>query len=138
MHNSFMSSTIRSLISGVALILIVSGCESGRSGSAQVVAASEYGKTSAPAADKWLGKWNGPEGTFLELVGGNGKYKVTIQNLDGPRTFQGQAAGNHIEFERNGVKESVRATNGAATGMKWLSEKSNCLTVRAGEGYCRD
>ena len=138
MHNPFMSSTIRSLISCVTLSLIVSGCESGRSSSAQVVAASAYGKTSAPAADKWLGKWNGPEGTFLELVGGNGKYKVTIQNLDGPRTFEGNAVGDQIEFERNGMKESVLATNGAATGMKWLSEKANCLTVRAGEGYCRD
>ena len=107
---------IRSLISCVTLTLIVSGCESGRSGSAQVVAASATGRTSAPAVDKWLGKWNGPEGTFLELVGGNGKYEVTIQNLDGPRTFQGNAAGDQIEFERNGMKESVRATNGAATG----------------------
>ena len=92
----------------------------------------------APVADKWLGKWNGPEATFLELVGGNGKYKVTIQNLDGPRTFEGNAVGDQIEFERNGMKESVRATNGAATDMKWLSEKSNCLTVRSGEGYCRE
>ena len=138
MHSLFMSSTIRSLISCVALTLIFTGCEHRRSDSAQVIAASAPGKTSTPAADKWLGKWSGPEGTFLELAGGNGKYKVTIQNLDGPRTFQGNAVGDQIEFERNGMKEFLRATNGAATGMKWLSEKSNCLTVRAGEGYCRD
>jgi len=25
-----------------------------------------------------------------------------------------------------------------ASGMKWLSDKSNCLTIRYGEGYCRD
>ena len=120
------------------LALLVTGCEDRNSRSVQVVAASSSGASSAPLADKWLGKWSGPEGTFLQLAGSNGKYEVTIQNLDGRRTFQGQAAGNRIEFERNGVKEFLRATNGAETGMKWLSEKSNCLTVRAGEGYCRE
>lgn len=92
----------------------------------------------APATDAWLGQWNGPEGTYLQLAGSGGQYEVTIRNLDGPRTFQGKAAGERIEFERDGVKESLRATNGAETGMKWLSEKKNCLTVRVGEGYCRD
>lgn len=93
---------------------------------------------SVPATtDRWLGQWNGPEGTFVRIDGGQGKYQVTIQNLDGPRTFQGSAADGQIHFERNGLKESIRATNGAQTGMKWLTDKSNCLTVRAGEGYCR-
>jgi hypothetical protein len=92
----------------------------------------------APVTDAWVGQWNGPEGTFLQLAGSGGKYDVTIRNLDGPRSFPGVAAGDRIEFERDGVKESVRATNGAETGMKWLSEKKNCLTVRTGEGYCRD
>ena len=133
-----MNSTLWSLVGCATLVLLVAGCEDRKSGSVKVVAASSSGTTSAPAPDKWFGKWNGPEGTFLQLTGSNGKYEVTIQNLDGLRTFQGQAAGNQIEFERNGVKESLRATNGAETGMKWLSEKSNCLTVRAGEGYCRD
>ena len=138
MQTPHMNSTFRSLISCVTLSLILTGCEDRKAGSAQVIAASAPGKTSTPAADKWLGKWGGPEGTVLQLAGGNGKYEVTIQNLDGPRIFQGNAVGGHIEFERNGMKESLRATNGAETGMKWLSEKSSCLTVRAGEGYCRD
>ena len=90
------------------------------------------------ATDKWLGQWNGPEGTFLRLAGGAGKYEITIQDLDAPRKFQGSAVGDQIQFERNGVTETIRATNGAGTGMKWLSDKSNCLTVRPGEGYCRD
>ena len=95
--------------------------------------------TPSPAAtDRWLGRWIGPEGTFLLLEGGNGTYEVTIQNLDGPRRFQGTAVGEQIEFDRDGVKESLRATDGAGTGMKWLSDKSNCLTIRLGEGFCRD
>lgn len=92
----------------------------------------------APAPDRWLGTWNGPEGTFLRLAGGGGAYDITVQNLDGPRTFKGTAVGDRIEFERDGTKESVRATGGVETGMKWLSEKKDCLTVRSGEGYCRD
>lgn len=92
----------------------------------------------APATDRWLGQWTGPEGTFLRISGGQGKYDITIQNLDGPRTFPATASGERIQFTRDGVAETIHATNGAGTGMKWLTEKSNCLTVRPGEGYCRD
>jgi hypothetical protein len=88
--------------------------------------------------DQWLGQWNGPEGTFLKLEGAKGEYQVTIQNLDGPRTFSGRAADDEIQFERDGVKEAIRATNGVETGMKWLAGKTDCLTIKAGEGYCRD
>lgn len=88
--------------------------------------------------DQWLGQWDGPEGTFLRITGGQGHYDVVIQNLDGPRTFAGTAAGETIEFQRDGITETLRASNGEQTGMKWLSTKKDCLTVRAGEGYCRD
>ena len=138
LHIPSINPTYRSLIACATLTLLVTGCKDHNPSSVQDNTANSAGMISAPLTDKWLGKWIGPEGTFLQLVGGNGKYEVTIQNLDGPRIFQGNAAGNHIEFERDGLKESLRATNGAETGMKWLSEKSNCLTVRAGEGYCRD
>ena len=138
MYIPLMNSTPLPLIACVLLALFVTGCEDPKSGSAPAVVASSSGKTAAAVADKWLGKWSGPEGTFIQLAGGHGKYEITIQNLDGPRTFKGNAAGNQIQFERNGMKEFLRATNGAETGMKWLSEKSNCLTVVAGEGYCRD
>lgn len=138
MHIAPMKLTFRSLIACAALAMLAAGCENRSSGSAPVIAASTSGTTSAPVTDKWLGKWRGPEATFLQLDGDNGKYYVTILNLDGPRTFHGNAAGKEIVFERNGVKESLRATNGVETGMKWLSEKSDCLTIRAGEGFCRD
>jgi hypothetical protein len=122
----------------LALTLVVFGCADRREDSGSSTAASSNATRSDPATDKWLGQWNGPEGTFLRLEGGRGKYEITIQDLDGPRTYQGIAAGDQIHFERNGTTESIRATNGVETGMKWLSEKSDCLTIRPGEGYCRD
>jgi len=125
-----MSLTDRSLVAVLVVPLCLAGCSDRKAEPGSTIGAS--------ATDKWLGQWNGPEGTFLRLTGGTGKYEITIQNLDGPRKFQGSAVDDQIQFERNGVKESIRATNRAGTGMKWLSDKSNCLTVRAGEGYCRD
>jgi hypothetical protein len=119
-------------------MLFITACEKRGADSASVVAISSSGTIMAPVTDKWLGKWQGPEGTFLQLEGTNGMYKITIQNLDGPSRFNGVAAGNQIVFERDGVKEFLHASDGMETGMKWLSDKSNCLTVRAGEGYCRD
>lgn len=87
----------------------------------------------------WLGQWTGPEGTYLKISGGgDGVYTLAIRDLDGETAYRGDSVAEGIEFERNGMKERVHATDGAATGMKWLSEKKNCLTVRTGEGYCRD
>ena len=92
----------------------------------------------APAAASWLGKWIGPEGTFLELSEEDGAYRITIQSLDGPATYDAVAVDDRIEFQRNGTLETIRATGGAETGMKWLLDKNNCLTIRTGEGFCRD
>ena len=96
------------------------------------------GDPAGAATDAWVGRWIGPEGTYLELAGANGAYEVTIKDLDAARTFAGATAGDRIEFQRDGVAESIRATNGDATGMKWLAGKTNCLTIKPGEGYCRD
>lgn len=94
--------------------------------------------TENPATDQWVGQWNGPEGTFLKITGSHGKYELVIQDLDGPKNYTGISIDNGIQFERNGIMEKIHASNGAETGMKWLSEKSNCLTIRYGEGFCRD
>ncbi len=100
--------------------------------------ASASAATTSITTDAWLGKWNGPEGTLLEISGGNGIYTLTIADLDGPKQYQGTSKDNQIIFERNGAPEIIQASNGADTGMKWLADKSNCLRVRAGEGWCRD
>ncbi len=87
----------------------------------------------------WAGKWNGVEGTYLRILAKpDSKYEVIIRNLDGERSFEGVGSTDHITFARDGALEKISATDGAATGMKWLAGKSNCLTVRVGEGYCRE
>lgn len=88
--------------------------------------------------ESWLGKWDGPEGTSLQISAAQGSYAVTIKNLDGARTFQAAAGKDQLSFERDGVQETIRPTDGAGTGMKWLASKSRCLTVKLGEGFCRD
>lgn len=106
---------------------------------AMALACGDAASPPAPATPQWQGEWNGVEGTFLRLVlQPGGRYRVIVKNLDGERSFDGVAHADHIVFERDGVQERLRATDGAGTGMKWLADKSTCLTVRAGEGYCRD
>ena len=131
--------TMQFLLAALLTVIgFIVGCSERSSNSASENVSDSTPVVHELVTDLWLGKWNGPEGTFLQLAGGNGKYEITVKNLDGPRKFQGNAAGSSIEFERDGVKEVIRATTGAETGMKWLADKSNCLTVRVGEGYCKD
>jgi hypothetical protein len=86
----------------------------------------------------WMGRWTGPEGTWLEIGEVAGNYTVTIMNLDGARTFPGTAEAQGLSFERDGKRETLSATDGAGTGMKWLADKSKCIKVKTGEGFCRD
>lgn len=94
--------------------------------------------SSGDLARRWLGAWSGPEGTSLVIAPAGNAYRVTIRNLDGPRTFRAAIAGERLAFERDGVNESIHAGTGTETGMKWLADKSDCLIVKAGEGYCRE
>jgi len=120
----------------LALALSLAAC--GDRDTAATAAPAPAAPPPAPAIDQWIGQWNGPEGTFVRITGGGGHYDVTIQNLDGPRTFVGTAVGDTIEFERDGKREALEASNGVGTGMKWLADRKDCLRVRVGEGYCRD
>jgi hypothetical protein len=133
MQRKYLSS-FASLTFSVVLV----GCIDRNADSDSTNAASSSGASVSVVPDRWLGQWTGPEGTFLRLEGGQGRYEITIQDLDGARTYRGSAVGAQIQFDRDGVKESIRATNGTDTGMKWLTDKSDCLTIRPGDGYCRD
>jgi hypothetical protein len=98
--------------------------------------------SAAPAtpsvADKWLGRWDGPEGTYLMLSKAGDHYTVEVRDLDGSRTFVGFPDGDRIRFVRDGRTEFLAAGDGEATGMKWLLDKRDCLLTRKGEGWCRD
>jgi hypothetical protein len=93
---------------------------------------------SSAIADGWVGEWHGPEGTSLRIAKQEVGYQLIVTNLDGAREFHGLAADDVVEFDRDGVVETLRAGDGKATGMKWLAGKRDCLVVKAGEGYCRD
>jgi heat shock protein HslJ len=94
--------------------------------------------SSTEVTNRWLGRWEGPEGTFLQLAKNGDKYVVEIQDLDGPKTFEGFGDGHRIRFTRDGKTEFISAGDGQATGMKWLADKKNCLLTKQGEGWCRD
>jgi hypothetical protein len=91
----------------------------------------------APAPNPWVGRWNGPEGTWLQVSREPEGYQLTIRDLDGATTFAATEYAGRLEFRRGGETQSLRPTDGAGTGMKWLQDKSECLVVRYGEGWCR-
>ncbi len=98
------------------------------------------GSAGALPTDAWLGKWIGVEGTVLDVqaAGELGQYVLSVTLLDGTNSYEGTAEGDMIRFTRNNRLESVRSATGAATGLKWLAEKQNCLMIQQGEGFCRD
>lgn len=141
-----MNYTIFSMVAAVPLVMCLSACDkpTTQSNTLSIDTKAKNVETTidrSATIDKWKGQWNGPEGTFLRIDGGAGNYNLTIQNLDGQLTYTGigivVGVDEEIQFERNGIKETIHASNGAQTGMKWLSDKSDCLTIRVGEGYCR-
>ncbi|HEX6279326.1 MAG TPA: hypothetical protein VFZ49_04855, partial [Pyrinomonadaceae bacterium] len=96
---------------------------------------------------KLLGKWDGPEGTYLsvtEKIGPDGKqqnprkFEVEIKNLDKAEKFEGTAKNGTIEFTRNGKTETLKAATGTESGMKGFEKETNCVVVtKAGEGFCK-
>src|SRR5690606_34660675 len=112
--------------------------------------ATAFGKAAekarhAPSRDGWVGDWTGVEGLTLTIEkdpgGAVGRYRLTNKwSLDDEAsgTFDGVATDRGLAFNRpDGAKELI-ATDGAATGLKYLAGKRDCLTVAPGEGYCRD
>ena len=96
-----------------------------------------------PAAQGWIGRWKGVEGLTLTIAADPAKrpghYQLTDRyTLDDKGVFDGVAKGATIVFTRPDGRQVLRATDGAATGLKYLATKQDCLTVKSGEGYCRD
>jgi len=97
--------------------------------------------TAVPAPpDLMLGRWAGVEGMYLVVAPGTapGRYELEMQwDLDHRGRFTGTREGDTIVFMRDGARQTLRPTTGTATGLKYLADKSDCLTVMPGEGYCR-
>lgn len=94
----------------------------------------------SPVAD-YAGRWTGVEGMFLDVTAGGqpGAYRLTMQyDLDHRATVDARLDGKALAFTRDGEPLTLRPTDGAATGLKYLAGKQDCLTVKEGEGYCRD
>ncbi|PJG47570.1 hypothetical protein CAF53_04435 [Sphingobium sp. LB126] len=93
--------------------------------------------------DDWIGRWNGPEGLFLDIQlspdGKPGHYAITNKdNLDRQGDYGGVAEGTDIRFVRDGRDLTIRPGIGSETGFKYLAGRKDCLIVVPGrEGYCR-
>lgn len=94
----------------------------------------------APTTADYLGRWRGVEGLNLVVTERpEGGVMLDMQySIDDKGMFPGSVTAEGIRFIRNGQPETLVRTDGDATGLKWLAGKSDCLTVKTGEGYCRD
>ncbi|MES2988255.1 MAG: hypothetical protein V4808_10145 [Pseudomonadota bacterium] len=91
--------------------------------------------------DAWVGRWIGVEGTTLNITKASlpDHYKLEMQyTLDSKGTFDGTGTKEGITFTRPDGKQLLSASDGDATGLKYLAGKKDCLKVKQGEGYCRD
>lgn len=91
----------------------------------------------------WVGRWTGVEGMYLDIqpdpARGEGTYLLEMQySLDDQGVFDGDATTSGIRFTRPDGTFLLTPTDGDATGLRNLFGKQDCLTVTAGEGYCRD
>ena len=95
---------------------------------------------SAKVEADYVGRWTGVEGTYLVVASKPaGGVSLDMQwDLDNKGTFDGSVTAEGLRFMRNDVAETAVHTNGDATGLKYLAGKQDCLTVKPGEGYCRD
>jgi len=88
--------------------------------------------------NEWIGRWNRPEGSYLELSKSGETCEIQSKDFDQVQTSRGTATSDGISIERNGKAETIRSGNGERTGMKWLADKKDCLVIRKSQGYCRD
>lgn len=94
----------------------------------------------AVADTGYVGRWIGVEGTYLTVAekAGGGVTLDMQWDLDHKGRFDGSITPEGLRFERDGVQQTATRTDGDATGLKYLAGKTDCLTVKPGEGYCRD
>lgn len=93
------------------------------------------------ALTPWLGRWQGPEGLFMDVQPGASSNQVRLNvkdNLDSQERYTGRFDGSAIRFERRGRTETIRRGSGSETGFSFLRSRQDCLiVVSEREGYCR-
>jgi hypothetical protein len=107
----------------------------------------EVANPTEAALQQMLGRWNGPEGTYIDIADKKGpdgkqqnprKFEIEIKNLDKAEKYEGTANGKNIEFTRKGKTETVKSATGAETGMKGFEKETTCVVVTKGsEGFCK-
>ncbi|WP_121114316.1 hypothetical protein [Croceibacterium ferulae] len=98
--------------------------------------------TQAVSRDEWVGRWIGVEGLNLTVtkLAEAGHYQLEMQygtDADMAGTYEGVGTPEGIAFTRPDGAQVLRASSGDETGLKYLAGKTDCLTVKDGEGYCR-
>lgn len=140
---------MRNGLIGLAAGVLLTGCNGAAPENAAVenVAVADVPAIPAPAesarppvTDTWIGRWTGVDGLALDVAVGDrpGTYRLHVALMDSAGDYTGTADGDTIRFTRDGVAETIRRTSGAETGLKWLAEKKDCLTIKPGEGFCRN
>ena len=92
----------------------------------------------AGKADSLIGRWAGTGEAYLNVTKKGDKFSIEIAGASGPKTFEGTAKGDVIEFMRNGKTETLRAGSGGDTGVKGFEKETNCVVITKGtEGFCK-
>ena len=143
------------ILAGAAALVVLTGCEKAEApapadtnmtdsavGEAVPAQGTEAGDAAAAAhrhAD-WAGKWTGVEGMYVNIaVADPGRYKLDMQSdLDTKGSYDGEDGTDGIKFRRGEEELVLRRGSGDDTGLKYLADKTDCLVVKPGEGYCRD
>lgn len=91
--------------------------------------------------DYWVGRWDGVEGTMLEILPNGDFYDITIYGLDGFIRVMSEKTTNIPEivfYTDDGKKHIIKAGSGEETGMKWLMDETNCLIIPSMKtGFCK-
>ena len=147
------------LTAAAMAIFAVGACETKTEVKSTTAGASSPAATSSPAVSpeaanpdeaalqQMLGRWDGPEGTYISISDKKGtdgkqqtprKFDIEIKDLDKAEKYEGTAKGKDIEFTRNGKTETVKTATGAETGMKGFEKETTCVVVTKGsEGFCK-
>lgn len=93
---------------------------------------SSQGPVDAPLGVEYVGRWNGPEGTFLVVTDPpRGGMTLTFVVNGEDRQYSGSVTADGLRFMRDGTAETAILVPGSD------AEKRACLSLREGESYCR-